>query len=102
MIYITKDTHEKLDYVFVRTVDDNITSVSYFQEVGATLVVESCSVSVAPIIDSDGNTYPANRAIILWVSGGTVGATETIRIQYNTAAGRILDEEVNFRIVLAS
>lgn len=101
-VFIAKDTHEKLDYVFVRQTSDDIVAVTYEQSIPSSINVISCSINSTEMTDEEGNTYPANRAIILWVSGGTVGATETIRIQYNTAAGRILDEEVNFRIVLAS
>lgn len=101
-VFIAKDVHEKLDYVFVRQSPDDIVSVTYEQSVPSTLNVISCSINSLQMEDDEGNTYPANRAIILWVSGGTVGATETIRIQYNTAAGRILDEEVNFRLVASN
>jgi hypothetical protein len=33
------------------------------------------------------------------VSGGTVGTTESLRLQYSTVGGRILDEEISFRVV---
>lgn len=98
-IYINKDIHETLDYVFVRTVDDNITSVSYVQDNLGGLVVESCLVNAGVLTDSEGNTYPAARAIIMWVSGGVVGATEKVRLTYSTSGGRTLDEEVVFKLV---
>lgn len=99
MIYITKDIHEKLDYVFIREVDDNIVSVNYFPSVGSTITVISCGVNTNVVKDTDGNEYPAGRAIVLWVEGGTVNTSEVLRIEYVTVAGRRLDEEVTIRLV---
>jgi hypothetical protein len=98
MIYITKDAGEKLDYVFIRAVEDNISAVTYTQSVGSTITVVSCTVNTNVVTDSDGNEYPAGRAVVLWVQGGVVGTTETITLQYTTVAGRILDEDIQFRI----
>lgn len=98
MIYITKDAGEKLDYVFIRAVEDNISAVAYTQSVGSTIAVISCSVNTNPVIDAEGNEYQAGRAIVLWVEGGVAGTKETLRIQYTTSAGRILDEDIQFRI----
>lgn len=97
-IYITKDIHETLDYVFIRSIEDNITSVSYTQDNAGGLNVISCVVNTGVVTDSEGSEYPAGRAIILWCSGGNVNTSEKVRIQYNTAAGRILDEEIIFQM----
>ena len=97
-IYITKDIHETLDYVFIRTIEDNITSVSYTQDNAGGLSIISCAVNTGVITDSDGNEYPAGRAIVLWCSGGNINTSEKVRIQYNTAGGRVLDEEVVFQM----
>lgn len=97
-IYIIKDIHETLDYVFIRNVEDNITNVTYTQDNGGGLTIISCSVNAGVVTDSDGNEYPAGRAIILWCSGGNVNTSEKVRIQYTTAGGRILDEEVTFQM----
>lgn len=97
-IYIIKDIHETLDYVFIRNVEDNITNVIYTQDNGGGLTIISCSVNVNTVTDSEGNEYPAGRAIILWCSGGNVNTSEKVRIQYTTAGGRILDEEVTFQM----
>jgi len=98
MLYINKDVHEKLDYLFVRDVDEDITGVQYFLDPSATIVVESCVVPNQPTTDTQGNEYPARRTILLWVSGGTAGTVSQLRIQYTTAGGRILDEELAFRL----
>ena len=97
--YVAKDIHEKLDYTFIYNVVDPILSVTYSQPSTPSLVVESCSANTAEVEDEDGNKYPANQAIILWVSGGTVNTTEKLRIQFTTTAGRILDEDITFRFV---
>lgn len=97
-IYITKDIHETLDYIFVREIEDNITSVTYTQDNAGGLTIISCAVNTGVVTDSDGNEYPAGRAIILWCSGGNINTSEKVRIQYNTVGGRILDEEVTFQM----
>jgi hypothetical protein len=56
-------------------------------------------VNVNVITDSNGVQYPAGRAIVLWVSGGTVGAKEKVTITYTTAGGRIRDEAVIFTLI---
>lgn len=99
MLYIAKDVDETLDYAFIYGVADPIVSVSYSQPVGATLVVESCYTNAVEIEDDQGITYPANQAIILWVSGGALDISEKLRIQYTTTAGRVLDEDITFRFV---
>jgi hypothetical protein len=98
MIYITKDAGEKLDYVFIRAVEDNISAVTYTQSSGSTITVVSCTVNTNVVTDSEGNEYPAGRAVVLWVQGGVVGTTETLTLQYTTVAGRILEEDIQFRI----
>ena len=98
MIYITKDASEKLDYVFIRAVEDNISAVTYTQSVGSTISVVSCTVNTNVVTDTDGNEYPAGSAIVLWVEGGVVNTTETLTLQYTTVAGRILEEDIQFRI----
>lgn len=98
MIYITKDAGEKLDYVFIRAVEDNISAVTYTQSVGSTITVISCTVSNNTVTDPEGNEYVAGRAVILWVEGGVAGTKETLRLQYTTSAGRILEEDIQFRI----
>jgi hypothetical protein len=99
MQYITKDVSETLDYVFVRNVEDNIVNVSYTQDNAGGLVVNSCVVNVNVITDSNGVQYPSGRAIVLWVSGGTVGAKEKVIITYTTAGGRTRDEAVIFTLI---
>lgn len=99
MLYIAKDIAETLDYAFVYSVADPILSVTYSQPALATLVVESCYVNTVEIEDDVGNTYPANQAIIVWVSGGDLDTTEKLRLQFTTTAGRILDEDITFRFV---
>jgi len=98
MIYITKDASEKLDYVFIRAVEDNISAVTYTQSVGSTITVVSCTVNTNVVTDTDGNEYPAGRAVVLWVQGGVVGTTETITLQYTTVGDRTLKEDIQFRI----
>jgi hypothetical protein len=102
MLYIAKDVHEKLDYAFVYSVADPIISVTFIQPPLASLVVESCYVNTVGIEDDQGITYPANQAIILWVSGGTLDTSEKLRLQFTTTAGRILDEDITFRFVEAA
>lgn len=97
--YITKDINETLDYTFIRTVEDDIVNVSYSQDSGGNVTVDSCSVNVNTVTDSNGITYPAGRAIIMWLSGGDSSATEKIVITYTTAAGRVLDEAVIVSLV---
>lgn len=97
--YITKDINETLDYTFIRTVEDNIVNVSYSQDGGGNVTVDSCNVNVNTVTDSNGNTYPAGRAIIIWLSNGDSGTTEKIVITYTTAAGRVLDEAVIVSLV---
>lgn len=97
-IYITKDIHETVDYIFVREIEDNITSVTYTQDNAGGLTIISCAVNTGVVTDSDGNEYPAGRAVILWCSGGNINTSEKVRIQYNTAGGRVLDEEVVFQM----
>lgn len=99
MIYIVKDIHETLDYVFIRAIDDDITSVSYSQDGQGGLVILSCSVNSSIVKDSSGISYPAGRAIILWCAGGNALTHEKVRITYNTAGGRVLDEDITFRLV---
>lgn len=99
MIYITKDVNETLDYVFIRNVDDNITSVSYTTDGLGGLTIQSCTINTGVITDSNGNEYPVGRAIILWVAGGTVGGKEKVTITYNTAGGRTIDEVAVFTLV---
>jgi hypothetical protein len=101
MLYITHDTHHKVDYVFIRDNDDLINSVAYYQQEGATITVVSCSVNTIPVNDTEGNSYDAGKAIILWIEGGTQNTSETVRIEYTTVGGRRLDEEVVFRVVSA-
>lgn len=98
MIYIQKDVHETIDYTFIRPMDDDIISASYTQDGLGGLVIESCTVSTGTVTDSNGVEYPSKRAIILWCSGGNINTFEKVRIQYNTAAGRILDEEIIFQM----
>lgn len=99
MLYITKDVNEKLDYIFIRQSDDPIVSVSYTQDGSAGLVIESVSVNATALTDEDGNTYDVGKAIIMWISGGNVGATEKVVITYTTEAGRVLDEAIIFRLI---
>ena len=99
MIYITKDVNETLDYIFLRNVDDNISSVSYITDGLGGLTIQSCSVSTGVITDSEGNTYPQGRAIILWTTGGNAGARERVTMTYNTVGGRTIDEVVVFTLV---
>lgn len=99
MIYITKDINEKLDYVFIRNSDDPITAVTYTTDGVAGLVIESVNVNTLPLTDDDNNTYGVGKAIILWVSGGTVGKSEKVILNYTTEAGRVLDEAVIFRLI---
>ncbi len=99
MIYITKDVNETLDYVFIRNVEDNIVSVAYTQDNLGGLVVSDCEVNQSTVTTSDGVVYPAGRAIVLWVSGGTVGQKEKVTMTYTTTAGRIRDEVVVFSFV---
>lgn len=99
MIYIQKDVNETLDYVFIRNVEDNIVGVSYIQDGSGGLVVADCLVNSGSIITSDGIEYPAGRAIVLWVSGGTVGQKEKVVLTYTTAAGRVRDESVVFSFI---
>lgn len=96
MPFITKDIHEKLDYTFIRPSEDLIVGgITTEQSDNATVTIVSTNINLSPVTDTDGNVYPAGSAIILWLEGGTVGNVESIRLQYTTAAGRILDEEVN-------
>lgn len=99
MLYIQKDVNETLDYVFIRTIDDTISSVTYTQSAGATLTVQSCATNVNVIEDSNGNSYPAGSAIILWVTGGTIGSIETVTLTLQTVAGRVIEEKVTFTLV---
>lgn len=99
MIYIQKDVNETLDYVFIRNVEDNIVGVSCTQDGLGGLVVTDCLVNSGNIITSDGIEYPAGRAIVLWVSGGTVGQKEKVVLTYTTAAGRVRDESVVFSFI---
>lgn len=99
MIYITKDVNETLDYVFIRNVDDNIVNVSYDTDGLGGLVIQSCTVNTGVITDSNGTDYPVGRAIVLWVSGGTVGTKEKVTMTYNTAGGRTIDEVAVFTLV---
>jgi hypothetical protein len=104
MFYITKDVHETLDYVFIRPVTTDLIvggSIVIEQPPTATINVISSNLNLSEVTDEDGNTYPIGSAIILWVSGGTVGTTESLRLQYSTVGGRILDEEISFRVVEA-
>lgn len=101
MIYITHDTHHKVDYIFIRDNEDIINSVAYYQNVGATITVVSCSVNTIPVTDTEGNSYAAGKAIILWIEGGTPDTSEVIRVEYTTVGGRRLDEEVTIRVVTA-
>ena len=98
-ISIVKDIHEKLDYVFVRSIDEDIIYVTYELENSSSLVIESCTTNPSEMSDEEGNVYPANRLILLWVSGGTIGETSDVRITYHTSGGRILDADVTFRFV---
>jgi len=97
--YITKDINETLDYVFVRNVEDNISNVSYVTDGLGGLNIQSCSVNNGVLTDSNGNTYPIGRAIILWVASGNVGTKEKVTITYNTVGGRIIDEVIVFTLV---
>lgn len=97
-IYVTKDIHETIDYVFIRNIEDNILSVSYTQDNVGGLTIISCSVNTGIVVDSEGNKYPIGSAIILWCSGGIVNTSEKVRIQYSTVGGRILDEEIVFQM----
>lgn len=99
MIYITKDINEKLDYVFIRNSDDPITSVTYTTDGAAGLVIESVNVNALPLTDDDNNTYDVGKAIVVWVSGGTVGKSEKVILNYTTEAGRVLDEAIIFRLI---
>ena len=99
MIYVQKDINETLDYVFIRNVEDNIVSVSYTQDGLGGLVVNTCDTNSGEIVLDDGTTYPASRAIILWVSGGTVGGKEKVILTYTTAAGRVRDESIVFTFI---
>ena len=102
MLYVTHDTHHKVDYIFIRDNTDVINSVAYYQQAGASISVLSCSVNTIPVTDTEGNSYDAGKAIILWIEGGNANTSETIRIEYTTVGGRRLDEEVVFRILVAS
>lgn len=99
MLYITKDVNETLDYIFLRNVDDNISSVSYISDGLGGLNIQSCSVNTGVITDSNGNEYPVGRAIILWVAGGNAGGKEKVTMTYNTVGGRTIDEVVVFTLV---
>jgi hypothetical protein len=98
MLYINKDIHERLDYLFVRDVEEDITSVQCFLDPLSTITVDSCIVPDQPVTDTQGNEYPAKRTILLWVSGGVSGNVSKLRIQYSTEGGRTLDEEIVFRL----
>lgn len=99
MIYVQKDINETLDYVFIRNVEDNIVSVSCTQDNLGGLVLGTCTVNSTNVTLDDGSVVPAGRAIILWVSGGTVGLKEKVVITYTTAAGRMKDESITFTFV---
>lgn len=95
-IYIPKDTHERLDYVFARYLQEDIASVTCYPAADSTVNVESCSTNPVEMTDEQGNIFPPNRVILLWVSGGDVGTTSKVRVQYTTVGGRVLDLEVVF------
>lgn len=100
MPFITKDIHEKLDYTFIRPSSDLIAgSIVTEQSAGSTVTIISSNVNLTEVTDTDGNIYPAGSAIILWLEGGTAGSVESIRLQYTTVAGRILDEEIQIMCV---
>ena len=102
MPFITKDIHEKVDYTFIRTSSDLIVGgIVTEQSPNPTVTIVSTNINLSPITDTDGNTYPAGSAIIMWLQGGVVGSVESIRLQYTTAAGRILDEEISIVCVEA-
>lgn len=99
MLYIAKDIHETLDYIFVSTGDDPLVSVTYEQPSGSTLTVTQCYVNSTVIRDDEGTEYPIKSAIVLWVSGGALNTTEKLRLQYTTEGGRVLDIDTVFRLV---
>lgn len=100
MPFITKDIHEKLDYTFIRPSSDLIAGgIVTEQSPNATVTILSANINLTDVTDTDGNVYPAGSAIIMWLEGGTVGSYESIRLQYTTVAGRILDEEITIACV---
>lgn len=97
--YINKDVDERLDYVFIREGVDDIVSFTLDTSSAQTISIYSAAINTSPITDDQGNEYPANRAIIIWLYGGTANTVETLRFTYTTAAGRIQDEEIKIRLV---
>jgi hypothetical protein len=98
-LYVSKDVNETLDYVFARRVGETLTGVTYEVSPTSTVVVESCSINTTALFDEQGNEYPAESLVILWVSGGVAGGISEVRISYSTSGGRILDETIIFRMV---
>ena len=95
MPFITKDIHEKLDYTFIRPSTDLIAGdIVTEQSPNSTVTIVSTYINLAPVFDTNGKEYPAGSAIIMWLEGGVLGSVESIRLQYTTVAGRILDEEI--------
>jgi hypothetical protein len=97
-IYINKDVDERLDYVLTRSVPEDITSVSYTLSSGATINIESCDINSVELVDYEGNVYPENQSIVLWVSGGTPDKNDTVTVLYHTEGGRIYDEKLLFLV----
>lgn len=74
-------------------------AVTYTTDGAAGLVIESVNVNALPLTDDDNNTYDVGKAIVVWVSGGTVGKSEKVILNYTTEAGRVLDEAIIFRLI---
>lgn len=100
----TQSAPDRLDYVMdlSRWLPDDDTLVS------ATAVRLSGDVEITPVAINptplrvrERNWHreiPASRAVVVWATGGTAGVESTVRVSFETAAGR--RDAVDFALMI--
>lgn len=87
---IEKGAVDVLDYIIDFTEwlgTDTITTVTSNPTRGG-VIVQSVGRNTAEVIDN-GNTIAPNKAVILWLYGGSPGSMAKVRVSASTTAGRV-------------
>ena len=99
-----KDPDDKLDYVLDLSEwldDDTITGHTVTIAAGD-VVKDSSSVNAVPLTVKENwgtRTIAAQKAVIVWISGGTLKTVAEVTVRVETAAGRQLDRSFIIRLV---
>ena len=84
---ITKDPHATLDY-----------TVDFTDWLASPVDTISAQTATGTGVTVDGSTILAGKKVVVWVSGGVLGSTGSVRVHITTVGGRIDDRTMYFKI----